>query len=299
MFREKIYENEQIAKKTVKDSVFTSLFREKKYLLQLYRSLHPEDTETTEEDLADITIKNILVDGIYNDLGFIAADRLMILVEAQSTWTMNIVVRAFLYLAKSWQDYIDKENMDLYGSKKVKLPKPELYVIFTGERTDKPDVISLTDEFFPGEGRFVDIRTEMIYGDDAWRELESGEEKRYDIISQYILFSKIYDRQRKLYGRTRKTVTETTRICESRDVLKEYLKSRKKEVVDIMMTLFDEERILQIHVDNKIKENTEKVKKDMVKQMLKAGYSVEEIAKTAGLQEEEIRHIGEEQDEAV
>ncbi len=44
----------------------------------------------------------------------------MILVEAQSTWTMNIVVRAFLYLAKSWQDYIDKENMDLYGSKKVK-----------------------------------------------------------------------------------------------------------------------------------------------------------------------------------
>lgn len=299
MSREKIYENEQIAKKTVKDSVFTSLFREKKYLLQLYRSLHPEDTETTEEDLADITIKNILVDGIYNDLGFIAADRLMILVEAQSTWTMNIVVRAFLYLAKSWQDYIDKENMDLYGSKKVKLPKPELYVIFTGERTDKPDVISLTDEFFPGEGRFVDIRTEMIYGDDAWRELESGEEKRYDIISQYILFSKIYDRQRKLYGRTRKTVTETIRICESRDVLKEYLKSRKKEVVDIMMTLFDEERILQIHVDNKIKENTEKVKKDMVKQMLKAGYSVEEIAKIVGLQEEEIRHIGEEQDEAV
>ena len=261
MFREKIRENEQIAKKTVKDSVFTSLFREKKYLLQLYRSLHPEDTETTEEDLADITIKNILVDGIYNDLGFIAADRLMILVEAQSTWTMNIVVRAFLYLPKSWQDYIDKENMDLYGSKKVKLPKPELYVIFTGERTDKPDVISLTDEFFPGEGRFVDIRTEMIYGDDAWRELESGEEKRYDIISQYILFSKIYDRQRKLYGRTRKTVTETIRICESRDVLKEYLKSRKKEVVDIMMTLFDEERILQIHVDNKIKENTEKVKR--------------------------------------
>ena len=299
MFREKIRENEQIAKKTVKDSVFTSLFREKKYLLQLYRSLHPEDTETTEEDLADITIKNILVDGIYNDLGFIAADRLMILVEAQSTWTMNIVVRAFLYLAKSWQDYIDKENMDLYGSKKVKLPKPELYVIFTGERTDKPDVISLTDEFFPGEGRFVDIRAEMIYGDDAWRELESGEEKRYDIISQYILFSKIYDRQRKLYGRTRKTVTETIRICESRDVLKEYLKSRKKEVVDIMMTLFDEERILQIHVDNKIKENTEKVKKDMVKQMLKAGYSVEEIAKIVGLQEEEIRHIGEEQDEAV
>ena len=30
-------------KRTVKDSVFTDLFAQKKYLIQLYRSLHPED----------------------------------------------------------------------------------------------------------------------------------------------------------------------------------------------------------------------------------------------------------------
>ena len=41
----------------VKDSVFTTLFGETKYTLDLYRSLHPEDTTTTEDDIKIITIK--------------------------------------------------------------------------------------------------------------------------------------------------------------------------------------------------------------------------------------------------
>ena len=39
---------EAFAKYTAKDSVFTTLFQDKKYLMQLYRALHPEDMETME-----------------------------------------------------------------------------------------------------------------------------------------------------------------------------------------------------------------------------------------------------------
>nr|WP_305115271.1 hypothetical protein [uncultured Acetatifactor sp.] len=56
-----------VMKRTIKDSVFTNLFQDKKYLLQLYKALHPEDTDTTEDKLTDITIKNVLTDNIYND----------------------------------------------------------------------------------------------------------------------------------------------------------------------------------------------------------------------------------------
>ena len=35
--------------------------------------------------MKDVTIGNILTDGIYNDLRFIVGNRLMVLVEAQST----------------------------------------------------------------------------------------------------------------------------------------------------------------------------------------------------------------------
>ena len=88
-------------KYTVKDSVFTDLFSIPKYLLQLYQALHPEDLETTEEDLVHITLQNILLDRPYNDLGFRVGRRLMILAEAQASWTVNIVVRSLLYLAQS------------------------------------------------------------------------------------------------------------------------------------------------------------------------------------------------------
>lgn len=53
---------ERVVKHTVKDSVFTSLFKEKRYLIQLYRALHPEDTKTTEDDLKDVTVSNVLGD---------------------------------------------------------------------------------------------------------------------------------------------------------------------------------------------------------------------------------------------
>ena len=65
-----VEKKDSFAKYTVKDSVFTTIFRDKKYLIQLYRALHPEDTETTEDALTDITIRNVLTNGIYNDLGW-------------------------------------------------------------------------------------------------------------------------------------------------------------------------------------------------------------------------------------
>lgn len=61
--------NKEIAiKYKIKDSVFPNLFRDKKYLLQLYKVLHPEDTDVTQDSLTDITIHNILTDAVYNDL---------------------------------------------------------------------------------------------------------------------------------------------------------------------------------------------------------------------------------------
>lgn len=44
--------------------------------------MHPEDAEATEEMLTDVTIENVLTDNLYNDLGVIVGDRLLILVEA-------------------------------------------------------------------------------------------------------------------------------------------------------------------------------------------------------------------------
>ncbi len=77
-------EEDNIAKYTIKDSVFSDLFKSKKYLIQLYKALHPEDTTATADELEDITIRNVLTDNLYNDLGFSLGEKIFILVEAQS-----------------------------------------------------------------------------------------------------------------------------------------------------------------------------------------------------------------------
>ncbi len=56
---------ENTPKRKIKDSVFTNLFQDRKYLLQLYKALHPEDCSVTEDAIADVTIKHVLVDADY------------------------------------------------------------------------------------------------------------------------------------------------------------------------------------------------------------------------------------------
>ncbi len=234
---------DKVMKRTIKDSVFTNLFQDKKYLIQLYRALHPKDMDVTEDDLTNITIKNILTDGIYNDLGFAVGDKFIIMVECQSTWTMNIIIRVLMYLVQSWIDYFERTNQNLYKSKKVKMPVPELYVIYTGERKTKPRQISLSKEFFDGKRCCIDVKVKMIY-----------DGKKGNIINQYVTFTKICNEQVTLYGRTKKAILETIRICKDKNVLKEYLKSREREVVDIMMALYDEEEIMRSYIKSEVQE---------------------------------------------
>ena len=247
-----------IMKYTIKDSVFTHLFSDKKYLIQLYRALHPEDKDATENELTDITIRNVLTDNIYNDLGFMVGERLMILVEAQSSWSMNIIIRVLMYLAQTYHDYFERTKQDLYNSKKVQVPKPEAYVIYTGKRKGHPENISLSEEFFGGEKCCLDVTVKMVY---------DGE--KGDIIHQYVAFTKVCDEQIAIYGRTKKAIFETIRICKDENVLKEYLESREKEVVDIMMILYDAEEVLDNYVNNKIYEETKKAVDVAVKAAVK------------------------------
>ena len=239
--------NDGIAKYTIKDSVFTDLFKNIKYTFQLYKALHPEDKDVTENDIIPITLENILLADIYNDLGFQVKDKLLILVEAQSTWTMNIIIRMLMYIAETYNKYFKKTKQSLYGSKKVSFPKPELYMIYIGEKGNKKEIISLTEEFLGGKESCIEVKVKVIF-----------DGKKGDIINQYIAFTKIYNEQVKIYGRTRKAVTETIRICTERDVLKEYLIEREKEVISIMMSLFDKEEIFDTFIYNVAKESEEK-----------------------------------------
>jgi len=245
------------ASHTAKDSVFTNLFKDLKYLLQMYQALHPDDDTVTEKDLKIITLEKLLLNQMYNDLGFLVRGCLILLVECQSIWSVNIALRLFLYLAQTYKEYIQENNLNVHSRTKIVLPKPELYVIYTGEPFENmPEEISLADEFFGGDKSVVDIKVKVIY---------DGE--KGDIINQYCNFTRIYREQSRIYGWTQKAVWETIRICEEQDILREYLQGREKEVVDIMMTLFDQktamnawEHEIRQEAEQKIREADQKAR---------------------------------------
>ncbi len=283
--KEQQKEQAEIMKRKIKDSVFTNLFQDKKYLIQLYQALHPEDKDVTEDKLTDVTIENVLTDNIYNDLGFMVGNRLLILVEAQSTWTVNIIIRALMYLIQTYHNYFERTKQSLYRSKKVQLPIPELYVIYTGDRKTKPSEILLSKEFFGGRECCLDVKVKMIY-----------DGKEGDIINQYVLFTKVCNEQIALYGRTQKSILEAIRICKDRNVLREYLESREKEVIDIMMVLYDEEEIMRSYVESEVHEAVHKARYETnietaKRMLLKKKYSLEEIADCAELPLEVVKEL--------
>ena len=143
------------------------------------------------------------------------------------------------------------------------MPKPELYVIFTGNKGRKPDTISLSQEFFGGADIDIEIKAKVIYESD-----------KDNIINEYIIFCKVFNEQIKKYGMTKQAVTETIRICKDRNILKQYLSSKEMEVITIMMSLFDDEQIMRTYEKDIRKETL----MENAKHMLKMGkLTVEEI----------------------
>ena len=268
--------NAPTMKRTVKDSVFTNLFADPKYLIKLYRALHPEDKKTEEKDIENVTIKNILTDQQYNDLGFRIGNTVLLLLEAQSTWTVNIIIRIMMYLMQTYNDYCTENGLDLYGSKKVELPKPELYVIFTGERKDLPEYISLKDEFWDGDA-VVDAKVKVIYDGQPG-----------DIINQYVTFTRVANDQMNKYGRTQKAAEETIRIRINEDVLADYLKEKEVEVLDIMTALFDEEEVSRRYQLRLKKEQAEIFAQKL---LAKSQMSIEDIADCSGLSVSEVEKL--------
>ncbi len=221
-------------RRAVKDSVFTYLFKQPEYTRQLYLVLHPEDTDVTEEDCKIVTIEHVLSTGLYNDLGVQVRDKLLLLVEAQSTFSVNIVLRLLLYLADTYKAYTQENKLDLYGSKAVVVPRPELYVVYTGDKPDVPETLRLSD-LYEGSGS-AELVVQVLRGGGG-----------SDILSQYVRFCKLADRSRRLYGNSSKAIDETIRQCMDENILAPFLVSRQKEVQDIMGLLFDDAVIREIH----------------------------------------------------
>ena len=163
MANEPLTDNRTVKQKT-KDSVFTTLFKDINNVYTLYRELHPEDTAVTVDDIQIETLETVLINEIYNDLGFIVNSggkvRFVVLVEAQSRWTDNMPLRMLFYLSETYRRYLRETEQSEHLEKKVFLPKPEMYVVYTGNK-DVSDEVSFSEVYLGGDSQ-VDVKVKFL-----------------------------------------------------------------------------------------------------------------------------------------
>ena len=233
-----------------KNSVFLNLFMRKEYQLQLYKELFPQDTTITENDLELVTIDNVLAIHPYNDLGLLARGKLIVLAEAQSTWSVNIIFRLADYYYDSAMSYLKMRKEDIHSSVKVDIPDVEAFVIYTGKKKVEKDILSLNQEFFGGDPDKPEFKARIFHG-----------EHKGGIIEEYMGFCRVWD-EKDLPAKTMEeketAVLEAIELCIQKGYLKPYLEQHRGEVEKIMMTMFSPEYVKMAS------DRTERIKGDII-----------------------------------
>ena len=282
MANESLADNRTVKNKT-KDSVFTTLFKDVNNVYTLYRELHPEDTTTTVNDIQIETLETVLINEIYNDLGFIVNSgekaKFVILVEAQSRWTDNMTLRMLFYISETYRRYLKETEQSEHLEKRVFLPKPEMYVVYTGGKKVS-DEVSFSETYFDGDSS-LDLSVKVL------RQVEKN-----TLHGQYIGFSRVYDEQRRLYSNKLECIKETIRICIEEGYLTEFLDKHKQEVTTMLSELFDEQAQREQYDKALRKESEERgVLKTLVSLFKKGLLTLSEASKQADMSEKEFEDL--------
>jgi len=274
----------------LKDSLFIDLFSDKMRLIQLYKSLIDDDREISQDDIEILTIQNIILRGIYNDLGFRVKDEIIILMEAQTTYTTNIVLRILFYLSETLKNYIidsseNKNLNELYNTKPRIIPKIKLFVVYTGDKMMQDHDLHLKD---------VMVENDIISDIDMKvRVLCTG--NKSSILGQYILFTQIYSKQKKECKDIETAVKNTIEICMNDEILKEYLDYRKMEVQEMITAFTTQEEAFESFLKDEVKrgrkEGEEKGKMDTLINFFKNGVGLDVISKSVEMSIDEVKSI--------
>lgn len=173
---------------------------------------------------------------------------------------------------------IKERKLNVYSTTKIQVLKPKFYVVYTGESI-VGDIITFKDSFFSPE-KELDFNVSVHVIHDA-KEISK-------LSSQYILFSQIFDEQRRKYGYSMKAIEETLRICKNKHILESYIQSKEGEVTDIMTHFMNQKEAWEltlIEENAKVAEEvTKKVTKEVSKKKEKdAIYNLAKFSKKYGI----------------
>lgn len=248
-------------------------------LLSLYNALN-DTCYTNLDDLEITTMDNALYMSMKNDVSCIISNNLA-LFEQQSTWNPNMPLRGFMYFADLYNKYISTGSLGIYRDKLVKLPTPQYYVFYNGDR-DMPDkqLLKLSNAFIepPREGCFEWTATILNINYGHNKKLLSN----CKTLSDYGILIKMINDYKQKYNDINAAIENAIDYCIEHDVLKDFLLERKTEAMHTLLTEYDEKKTMeylrQDAYDDGVTEGEMKLMVSLICKKLSKGKSVNQIA---------------------
>jgi predicted transposase YdaD len=223
--------------KNHKSSVFSLLFGNPDNLRELYSAI--EGVELPPDIPIDInTLSNVLYKGKINDLSFLIDNRLVVLIEHQSTINENMPVRLLIYVSEVYKRILNRRDIIL--EKLIKIQQPEFIVLYNGNKPyDDYKELKLSDAFKDIEGLKFDNSnpplelTAKVYNINRGHNSQMLEKSK--TLEGYSIFiGKIKELKANNLSLD-ESIKSAVKYCLENDVLTDFLKTHEGEVIDMIL----------------------------------------------------------------
>ena len=216
--------------KKYRDSLFRDYFNNKSRLLSLCNALL-DSNFNEEEDIIINTLDGVFFSEVKNDLSCLIQNRLIVIIEHQSTVNENMPLRMYFYLNELFRKYIADEKQNIYKKGLITLPKPEFFVLYNGIHKEAKFRTMRLSEAFGGDNSFLELKVKIYNINDFNNEAMI---KKSISLNNYCVFVDNVT-EREALGMTRKeAIEETIDYCIENNIMRDYLLEKRKEVVDMV-----------------------------------------------------------------
>ena len=231
-----------------KDSLFVDLFYQdetaKKNLLSLYNALH--DTNYKDETIIrKVKIDDVLYKNFKNDISCEVNGQVLVFGEHMSTINRNMPLRCLMYVGRAYEQLVDSKAR--YRTTLVKIPTPEFYVFYNGEKEQPLEqVLSLSDAFMnPAGENSVELKVKVI---NINSDKAHGILDKCGILKEY---SQFISTVRK-YSEEESAIKKAIKECIEKGILADYLKRKGSEVENMLIAEYSYEEDMQVKLQEGI-----------------------------------------------
>ena len=255
-----------------KDAVFRSYFKDKHRVLSLYRAVSG-DNSLTEDDIELNDLAEALVNGKRNDVSFISGNKLIVLIEHQSTINYNMPLRFLSYLSKFYNKLTLTKAT--YSKNRILLPSPQFYVFYNGrDGAEEISEMKLEDAFSdPNPVITLKVQSFDIKYERNSRLLNDCQEIMY-----YSLFVSKVEEYKTPEITAEQAVLRAVNYCIEHDVMKEFMEEHRQEVVNMFTEEWNIEEAKRVVAEEAEAKGEERLSK--LNALLSAAGRMDELVKS-------------------